>query len=138
MPANSSAASMAPSATPVCIHYLQNLYGVTPQQSLASGHPVYEIAHSGTSAVGRGFSVTKFVTEHWLINLDTAISQIRGSPSRSPLVESKDAARSRAQSTINSSSRGGSSRRREFGGCRLRHACNRLSYARHTADNNGK
>jgi outer membrane scaffolding protein for murein synthesis (MipA/OmpV family) len=66
---------------------MQHLYGVTPQQSLASGHPVYEVPHAGTSAAGVGFSATKFVTEHWLINLDAAISQIRGSPSRSPLVE---------------------------------------------------
>jgi len=76
-----------PSITLATHHYLQNPYGVTPQQSLASGHPVYEIACTGTSAAGVGFSATKFVTEHWLINLDTAISQIRGSPSRSPLVE---------------------------------------------------
>jgi outer membrane scaffolding protein for murein synthesis (MipA/OmpV family) len=67
--------------------YMQNLYGVTPEQSLASGHPVYEIPHAGTSAAGVGFSATKFVTDHWLLNLDTAISQIRGTPSRSPLVE---------------------------------------------------
>lgn len=76
-----------PSITLATRHYLQNLYGVTPQQSLASGHPTYDIAHAGTSAAGVGFSATKFLTDHWLINLDSAISQIRGSPSRSPLVE---------------------------------------------------
>jgi outer membrane scaffolding protein for murein synthesis (MipA/OmpV family) len=76
-----------PSITLATRHYMQNLYGVSPEQSLASGHPVYEIPHAGTSAAGVGFSATKFVTDHWLLNLDTAISQIRGSPSRSPLVE---------------------------------------------------
>jgi len=76
-----------PSITLATRHYLQNLYGVTPQQSLASGHPIYEISHAGTSAAGVGFSATKFFTDHWLINLDTAISQIRGASSRSPLVE---------------------------------------------------
>lgn len=76
-----------PSITLATRHYLQTLYGVTPQQSLASGHPVYDITHAGTSAAGVGFSATKFVTEHWLFNLDAAINQIRGSPSRSPLVE---------------------------------------------------
>jgi outer membrane scaffolding protein for murein synthesis (MipA/OmpV family) len=76
-----------PSITLATRHYMQNLYGVTPAQSLASGHPVYEIPYAGTSAVGVGFSATKFVTDHWLLNLDAAISQIRGSPSRSPLVE---------------------------------------------------
>jgi outer membrane scaffolding protein for murein synthesis (MipA/OmpV family) len=68
-------------------HYLQTLYGVTPAQSLASGHPVYEIPHSGTSAAGVGFSATKFITDHWLLNVDAALSQIRGSPAHSPLVE---------------------------------------------------
>jgi outer membrane scaffolding protein for murein synthesis (MipA/OmpV family) len=31
-----------PSITLATRHYMQNLYGVTPAQSLASGHPVYE------------------------------------------------------------------------------------------------
>jgi outer membrane scaffolding protein for murein synthesis (MipA/OmpV family) len=70
-------------------HYLQTLYGVTPVQSAASGHPVYEIPHAGTSAAGVGFSATKFVTDHWLLNLDAAISQVRGSPAHSPLVETR-------------------------------------------------
>jgi len=76
-----------PSITMATHHYLQTLYGVTPQQSLASGHPVYEIPHAGTSAAGVGFSATKFVTAHWLINADMAINQIRGSPAHSPLVQ---------------------------------------------------
>jgi outer membrane scaffolding protein for murein synthesis (MipA/OmpV family) len=70
-------------------HYLQTLYGVTPAQSLASGHRVYEIPHAGTSAAGVGFSATKFITDHWLFNVDAALSQIRGSPAHSPLVERK-------------------------------------------------
>jgi len=78
-----------PSMTFATDHYLQTLYGVSPQQSLASGHPVYEVPHAGTSAAGVGFSATKFVTKHWLLNMDTAINQIRGSPAHSPLVESR-------------------------------------------------
>jgi outer membrane scaffolding protein for murein synthesis (MipA/OmpV family) len=70
-------------------HYMQTLYGVTPAQSAASGHPVYDIPHAGTTAAGVGFSATKFITPHWLFNLDTAISQIRGSPAHSPLVEKR-------------------------------------------------
>jgi len=70
-------------------HYLQTLYGVTPAQAAASGHPVYEIPHAGTSAAGVGFSATKFITEHWLLNLDAALSQVRGSPAHSPLVEER-------------------------------------------------
>ncbi|MDB6159824.1 MAG: mltA-interacting MipA family protein [Gammaproteobacteria bacterium] len=76
-----------PSITLATHHYLQTLYGVSPSQAAASGHPVYEIPHTGTSAAGVGFSATKFVTEHWLLNLDAAISQVRGSPAHSPLVE---------------------------------------------------
>src|SRR5450631_4666649 len=76
-----------PSITLATRHYLQTLYGVTPEQSLASGHPVYDITRAATSAAGVGFSASKFITEHWLFNVDAAINQIRGSPSRSPLVE---------------------------------------------------
>ena len=76
-----------PSITLADNHYLQTLYGVTPAQSAASGHPVYEIPHAGTSAAGVGFSATKFVTDHLLLNVDAALSQIRGSPAHSPLVE---------------------------------------------------
>ena len=76
-----------PSITMATHRYLQTLYGVTPQQSLASGHPIYLERHSGTLAAGVGFSATKFLTSHWLINLDMAVSQVRGTPSRSPLIE---------------------------------------------------
>jgi outer membrane scaffolding protein for murein synthesis (MipA/OmpV family) len=78
-----------PSMTFATDHYLQTLYGVSPQQSLASGHPIYDIPHAGTSAAGVGFSATKFITQHWLLNMDAAINQIRGSPAHSPLVETR-------------------------------------------------
>jgi outer membrane scaffolding protein for murein synthesis (MipA/OmpV family) len=76
-----------PSITMATRHYMQTLYGVSESQSLASGHPQYEIPTNGTTEAGVGFSATKFLTPHWLLNLDTAISQIRGSPAHSPLVE---------------------------------------------------
>jgi outer membrane scaffolding protein for murein synthesis (MipA/OmpV family) len=78
-----------PSITMATHHYLQTLYGVSPAQAVASGHPIYSIPHAGTSAAGVGFSATKFITEHWLFNVDAAISQIRGSPAHSPLVETR-------------------------------------------------
>jgi outer membrane scaffolding protein for murein synthesis (MipA/OmpV family) len=78
-----------PSITFATNHYLQTLYGVTPAQSAASGHPVYNIPHAGTSAAGVGFSATKFLTPHLLLNLDAALNQIRGSPAHSPLVETR-------------------------------------------------
>jgi len=79
-----------PSVTLATHHYMQVLYGVTPQQSAASGHPVYDIVHDGTAAAGVGFSATKFLGEHWLLNLDGAIDEIRGTARRSPIVEKPD------------------------------------------------
>jgi len=79
-----------PSVTLATRHYMQVLYGVTPEQSVESGHPVYEIAHNGTSAAGVGFSATKFIGQHLLLNLDSAFSEIRGRPSHSPIVERAD------------------------------------------------
>ncbi len=76
-----------PSITLAAHHYLQSEYGVTPAQSLASGHPVFD-PHAGMAAVGVGFSATRFLTDHWLLNLDAAISKLRGSPDVSPLTES--------------------------------------------------
>lgn len=76
-----------PSITMATHHYLQTLYGVTPAQSAASGHPIYQIPHAGTSAAGVGFSATQFISEHFLLNLDAALNQIRGSAAHSPLIE---------------------------------------------------
>jgi len=76
-----------PSLTLATRHYMQVLYGVTPQQSAASGHPTYEITHNGTAAAGVGFSATKFFGPHWLMNIDGALNQLRASPAHSPLVE---------------------------------------------------
>lgn len=76
-----------PSITLATHHYLQTLYGVSQAQSLTSGHPAYKIEDNGTTAAGVGFSATKFLSPHWMLNLEAAISQIRGEASRSPLVE---------------------------------------------------
>jgi outer membrane scaffolding protein for murein synthesis (MipA/OmpV family) len=78
-----------PSITLGTAHYLQTMYGVTEQQALASGHPEYDITRAGTSDAGVGFSATKFIGKHWLINLDSAISQVRGTPARSALIEQR-------------------------------------------------
>jgi outer membrane scaffolding protein for murein synthesis (MipA/OmpV family) len=76
-----------PSLTLADHHYLQSLYGVSAQQSLTSGHSEFLITHNGTAAAGVGFSATKFLGKHWLINLDVAISQLRGDPAYSPIIE---------------------------------------------------
>jgi outer membrane scaffolding protein for murein synthesis (MipA/OmpV family) len=76
-----------PSITLATHHYLQTLYGVDRQQALASGHPEFLITHNGTAAAGVGFSATKFLGPHWLINMTGAIRQLRGDPAYSPIVE---------------------------------------------------
>ena len=78
-----------PAITLATRHYMQTLYGVSKQQALASGHPEYLIMHNGTAGAGVGFSATKFLGKHWLINLEAAISQVRGAPAHSPLIEQR-------------------------------------------------
>ena len=67
-----------PSITMGTRHYLQTVYGVSEQQSIESGHPEYLFTRAGTSDAGVGFSATKFLGKHLLVNLDAAISQVRG------------------------------------------------------------
>jgi outer membrane scaffolding protein for murein synthesis (MipA/OmpV family) len=43
--------------------------------------------HAGMASVGVGFSATRFLTSHWLLNLDAAINKLKGSPDISPLTE---------------------------------------------------
>ena len=66
--------------------YLQSEFGVTPAQSLATGHPVFD-PHAGMVSVGVGFSATWFFTEHWLLNTDAALNKFKGSPDVSPITQ---------------------------------------------------
>jgi outer membrane scaffolding protein for murein synthesis (MipA/OmpV family) len=66
--------------------YMQKEFGVTRNQSIASGYPVYDV-HPGSDAVGFGFSATGFITEHWLVNLDTAVNRLLGSAAYSPITQ---------------------------------------------------
>jgi outer membrane scaffolding protein for murein synthesis (MipA/OmpV family) len=75
-----------PSITLATHRHLQSEYGVSPAQSLASGHPAFH-PHPGTVAVGVGFSATRFIGKHWLLNLDAAINRLRGSADSSPVTE---------------------------------------------------
>lgn len=77
-----------PSITYADHRYLQHVFGVSPAQALASGYPQFEV-HGGTSAVGVGFSATRFLTKHWLVNLDAAINHLRGSADISPITQSR-------------------------------------------------
>jgi outer membrane scaffolding protein for murein synthesis (MipA/OmpV family) len=66
--------------------YLQKEFGVSTPQALASGNPQYE-SHPGVEAVGLGFSATRFISSHWLINLDAAVNHLHGSAAQSPLTQ---------------------------------------------------
>jgi outer membrane scaffolding protein for murein synthesis (MipA/OmpV family) len=77
-----------PSITWASRRYLQKVFGVNQTQSLASGDPIFNV-HGGTNSVGFGFSATKFVTQHWLLNVDLSVSQLRGSAANSPITESR-------------------------------------------------
>jgi outer membrane scaffolding protein for murein synthesis (MipA/OmpV family) len=78
-----------PSITMATAHYMQVVYGVDQQQALDSGHPLYNITRAGTTDAGVGFSATKFIGKHLLVNLDAALSQVRGTPAHSPLIEQR-------------------------------------------------
>jgi len=66
--------------------YEQHVFGVSDEQSLNSGYPQYH-AHAGVSAAGFGFSATGFLTDHWLVNLDTAVNHLYGSALDSPITQ---------------------------------------------------
>jgi outer membrane scaffolding protein for murein synthesis (MipA/OmpV family) len=75
-----------PSMTLADRHYQQKVFGVTATQALASGYPEYS-AHGGANVAGFGFSATRFITEHWLINTDLAVNRLLGSASDSPITQ---------------------------------------------------
>jgi outer membrane scaffolding protein for murein synthesis (MipA/OmpV family) len=75
-----------PSITYADHRYLQKEFGITPAQALASGYPIFD-PHAGTNAVGFGFSATRFITDHWLINLDGAVNHLLGSARESPITQ---------------------------------------------------
>jgi outer membrane scaffolding protein for murein synthesis (MipA/OmpV family) len=38
-------------------------------------------------SVGVGFSATGFLTAHWLLNIDAALTKLKGSPDISPITQ---------------------------------------------------
>jgi outer membrane scaffolding protein for murein synthesis (MipA/OmpV family) len=75
-----------PSYTYADHRYMQREFGVTTTQSEASGYPVYD-AHSGSDAMGFGFSSTFFITKKILLNFDAAINHLLGSAGESPITQ---------------------------------------------------
>ena len=67
--------------------YMRKVFGVSAAQAAASGYPIYD-AHGGSTAYGVGFSASRFITPHWLINTDLAWNRLTGSASASPITQS--------------------------------------------------
>ncbi len=76
-----------PSLTLVDATYMQNTFGVGEAQSLRSGLRRFK-GRAGLKSAGFGLSATWFVTEHWLLNGDAALSRLLGSAARSPITQS--------------------------------------------------
>ena len=89
LPGSSSHLAMfiGPSITVANKRYLQDLYGVTNQESVSSRHVAYSIGQSGLEATGLGFSATWTLSRHYLVNVDAAVNYLGHLPADSPLVE---------------------------------------------------
>jgi outer membrane scaffolding protein for murein synthesis (MipA/OmpV family) len=81
------AAFLGPSLTVASRRYLQDLFGVTSNQSLASGHPVYQVSSVGIDAYGLGLSASWRISHHYLVNIDGALNRLGHEAADSPLVE---------------------------------------------------
>jgi outer membrane scaffolding protein for murein synthesis (MipA/OmpV family) len=68
--------------------YMQTLFGVNPNQALASGYSNY-LAHGGANSAGVGFSATRFISKQWFINADLAVNRLLGSAVESPITQTK-------------------------------------------------
>jgi outer membrane scaffolding protein for murein synthesis (MipA/OmpV family) len=67
--------------------YMRKAFGISAAQAATSAYPVYD-AHGGLTAAGLGFSASRFMTQHWLINTDLAWNRLLGSASESPITQS--------------------------------------------------
>ena len=78
-----------PSVTFSDRQYDRKVFGVDAAQAADSVYPVYN-AHGGLTAVGMGFSASRFITDHWLVNADLAWNRLEGSASASPITQSNE------------------------------------------------
>jgi outer membrane scaffolding protein for murein synthesis (MipA/OmpV family) len=75
---------IGPSVTLADDRYMKNYFGVTAEQSAASGYPTYT-AHAGLKSVNAGGSATWMVTDHWLFNVIAGGQRLLGDAADSPL-----------------------------------------------------
>jgi outer membrane scaffolding protein for murein synthesis (MipA/OmpV family) len=81
------AAFLGPSVTLANRRYLRDLYGVTSEQSIVSGHPIYEVQNAGVDAVGLGLSATWRLSRRYILNANGAVNRLGHEAADSPLVE---------------------------------------------------
>jgi outer membrane scaffolding protein for murein synthesis (MipA/OmpV family) len=67
--------------------YTRKVFGVSDAQAADTAYPAYA-AHGGTTAYGLGFSASRFLTAHWLVNADLAWNHLTGSANDSPNTQS--------------------------------------------------
>lgn len=77
-----------PSVTLAGGQYMQKWFGVDTLQALRSGYPQYR-ASAGLRAAGFGFSATWFITKHWMLDGDVAVSRLLGSAADSPITQQR-------------------------------------------------
>lgn len=69
--------------------YLQSYYGVTPEQSAASGYPVYE-PQFGLRDVSVGVGIRTDLGEHWSTIAGVGVSRLLGPAAASPLTRERN------------------------------------------------
>jgi len=77
-----------PSITFANRQFMGKEFGVSAAQSAASGYASY-VAHGGDNEFGLGFSATKFLTAHWLLNTNLAVNRLLGSARDSPITQTQ-------------------------------------------------
>jgi outer membrane scaffolding protein for murein synthesis (MipA/OmpV family) len=68
--------------------HLQTLFGVNPNQALASGYENYS-AHGGLESAGFGFTANWMMSRHWLLVADLAANRLLGSAADSPITQTR-------------------------------------------------
>jgi outer membrane scaffolding protein for murein synthesis (MipA/OmpV family) len=68
--------------------HLQTLFGVNPNQALASGYENYS-AHGGLESAGFGFAATRIINTHWLLIANLAANRLLGSAADSPITQAR-------------------------------------------------
>lgn len=69
--------------------YMQSYFGVTPEQSQRSGHPVYEPS-AGLRDLGFGINLRADLGPHWIGFVNAGTSQLKGPTLDSPLTRRRD------------------------------------------------